>query len=154
MQVTCKTHLSVSWSRALDQNLTFLFLLQWAPEHQRLSCEQFKAWQEQNQLDNHNSTPIPNSIGTQTPNLFFLELTNTPELTYNRRCKSRAESLICPSVPRMSQLPLRLSPGQRRLPAFHLHSVSAPVLWRLCQDLHSRIRESLIRSWFLVQQPD
>uniref|UniRef100_A0A3P9HMU6 Si:dkey-181m9.8 n=1 Tax=Oryzias latipes TaxID=8090 RepID=A0A3P9HMU6_ORYLA len=34
----------------------------WAPQHQRLSCEQFKAWQEQNQLDHHGSTPISNSI--------------------------------------------------------------------------------------------
>ncbi|RVE61393.1 hypothetical protein OJAV_G00170150 [Oryzias javanicus] len=44
----------------------------WAPEHQRLSCEQFKAWQEQNQLDHHSSTPISNSIECPSCRSVFL----------------------------------------------------------------------------------
>ncbi|KAM9321716.1 E3 ubiquitin-protein ligase RNF31 isoform 2-T2 [Pholidichthys leucotaenia] len=43
----------------------------WSPQHQGLSCEQFRAWQQQNQLDQHSSPLLSNSIECPNCQLVF-----------------------------------------------------------------------------------
>lgn len=108
-------------------------LSQWSPQHQGVSCEQYRQLQLQNQPDLQNFL-FRNSIGKHTHFCTGAQLV----------CKlwNQVMCVFVCILCRVSKLSVCVHPVSGRLPPLHLQPMSASVLRRLQSDLHSWSCES------------